>query len=202
MGPGRAERGGPIPDAHRSHAGLECGAKCSVIVAKEIFRCAVPRKRFGDLARKPLCRWVSGHRNPQQLPPSMAENKKREQLLKRNRRNHKEINRRNPLCVIANEGLPCLQWPIRSGHHIDRNRGLSDLDAELEQLAMDLGSAPQRVLTTHSSDEVAYLLADLRSAPEWTGFPSPVGGKAPSMTTYYSLGHDDPDGGKSPGIES
>jgi hypothetical protein len=48
--PGRAERGGPIPDAHRSHAGLECGAKCSVIVANEIFRCAVPRKRFGDLA--------------------------------------------------------------------------------------------------------------------------------------------------------
>jgi hypothetical protein len=25
------------------------------------------------LARKPLCRSVSGHRNPQQLPPSMAE---------------------------------------------------------------------------------------------------------------------------------
>jgi hypothetical protein len=49
------------------------------------------------LAGKPLCRWVSGHRNPQQLPPSMAENKKREQLLKGNRRNHKEINRRNPL---------------------------------------------------------------------------------------------------------
>jgi hypothetical protein len=48
--PGRAERGGPIPDAHRSHAGLECGAKCSVIVANEIFRCAVPRKRFGDSA--------------------------------------------------------------------------------------------------------------------------------------------------------
>src|SRR6266478_2148158 len=84
--PGRAERGGPIPDAHRSHAGLECGAKCSVIVANKIFRCAVPRKRFGDLAREPLCRCVSGHRNPQQLPPSVAENKKREQLLKGNRR--------------------------------------------------------------------------------------------------------------------
>jgi hypothetical protein len=98
--PGRAERGGPIPDAHRSQAGLECAAKCSVIVANEIFRCAVPRERFGDLARKPLCRWVSGHRNPQQLPPSMAENKKCEQLLKGNRRNHKQINRRNPLHML------------------------------------------------------------------------------------------------------
>jgi hypothetical protein len=80
-----------------------------------------------------------------------------------------EINRRNPLHMIAKESLPRLQWPIRSGHHVDRNRGLGDLDAELEQLAMDLGSAPQRVLKTHSSDEVAYLLADLRSTPERTG---------------------------------
>jgi len=109
MGPGRAERGGPIPDAHRSYAGLECGAKGSVLVANEIFRCAVPRKRFGDLARKPLCRWVSGHRNPQQLPPSMAENKKREQLLKGNRRNHKEINRCDAVSVVVKEGLPCLR---------------------------------------------------------------------------------------------
>ena len=61
---------------------------------------------------------------------------------------------------------------------------------------MDLGSAPQRVLKTHSSDEVAYLLADLRSAPERTGFPSPVGGKAHSMPTHYSLGPDDPNGVK------
>ena len=45
-----------------------------------------------------------------------------------------------------------------------------------EQLAMDLGSAPQPVLKTHSSDEIAHLFADLRSAPERTGFPSPVGG--------------------------
>jgi hypothetical protein len=43
--------------------------------------------------------------------------------------------------MIANEGLPGLQWPIRPRHHVDRNRELSDLDAELEQLAMDLGSA-------------------------------------------------------------
>src|SRR6266481_3661355 len=34
--PRRAERGGPVPDAHRSHASLERDAKCSVIVANEI----------------------------------------------------------------------------------------------------------------------------------------------------------------------
>ena len=90
----------------------------------------------------------------------MAKNKKREQLLKGNRRNHKEINRRNPLHMIAKEGLPRLQWPIAPRHHVDRNRGLGDLDAELEQLAMDLGSAPQRVLLAHSTDEIAQLMLD------------------------------------------
>src|SRR5229473_7074947 len=36
--PGRAERGGPIPDTHRSHASFERDAKCSVIIANEILR--------------------------------------------------------------------------------------------------------------------------------------------------------------------
>src|SRR5258707_14444363 len=53
-----------------------------------------------------------------------------------------QINRRNPLHMIAKEGLPGLQWPISPRHHIDRNRGLGDLDAELKQLTMDLGGAP------------------------------------------------------------
>jgi hypothetical protein len=74
--PGRAERDGPVPDAHCSHASLECDAECSVIVADEKFRCPLPRKRFGDLACQPLGRRISGHRNPQQQPPAVAENKK------------------------------------------------------------------------------------------------------------------------------
>jgi hypothetical protein len=71
----------------------------------------------------------------------VPENQKCEQLLKGNRRNNKQINRSNPVHIIAKEGLPRLQWPILPRHHVDRNCGLGDLDAELEQLAMDLGGA-------------------------------------------------------------
>src|SRR6266498_3872002 len=137
----------------------------------EILRGAVPRKRLGDLPRKPLGRWVSGHRKPQQLPPSMAKDKKCIELLKGNRRNHKQINRHNPLHMIAKEGLPGLQWPISPGHHVDRNRGLGNV-AKLEQLAMDLGGTPRRVFKTHSSDQVAHLFADLRSTSARSGLPS------------------------------
>src|SRR5262249_3287602 len=80
----------------RSDASFEHGAKCSVIVANEILRCRVPWECFSDLARQPLGRRVAGHRKPQQLPTFVAKNKKCEELLKRDRRNHEQINRRNP----------------------------------------------------------------------------------------------------------
>jgi hypothetical protein len=84
-----------------------------------------------------------------------------------------------------------LQWPISPRHHIDRNRGLGDLDAELEQLAMDLGGAPDRVLKAHSSDQVTHLFGDPRSATGRARLPSPVSGETHSMPTQDGLGPDD-----------
>jgi hypothetical protein len=57
----------------------------------------------------------------------------------------------------------------------DFRKGQGDLDAELEQFAMDLGGAPQRVLKAHSTDQVAYLSGDPRTASRRPGFPPPVG---------------------------
>src|SRR5258707_952979 len=192
--PGRAEGCRPIPNTHRSDASSERGAKCSVIVANEILRCRVPGERFSDLARQPLGRRVAGHRKPQQLPTFVAENKKCKELLKRNRRNHEQINRRNPLHMIAKERLPSLQWPIPPRYHVDGNRGLGDRDAEFEQFAVNLGRAPQRVLKTHSSDQLAHLSGDPRSATRRAGFPSPVAGKTLAMPAHDSLGPDDAQG--------
>ena len=73
---------------------LNAGAKGSVIVANEILRCRVPWERFSDLARQPLGRRIAGHCKPQQLPTFVTENKKCKELVKRNRRNHEQINRR------------------------------------------------------------------------------------------------------------
>ena len=188
--PGRTERGRPVSDAHRPQACFEDATKCSVIVANEIFRRAIPGKRLGDLPRKPLGCRVSGDRGPQQPPSSVAKNKKCIELLKGNRRDHKQINRCNPLGVIAKEGLPGLHWPIPPGRHVFRNRGLGDIKAQSEQFAMDPGRSPQRVFKAHSSNEVAHLLADPRSAPKGARLPSPVGGKTHSMPTHDGLRSD------------
>src|SRR3984893_11445279 len=151
--PGRAERGGPVPDAHCSHPSLERAAKCSVIVTNEIFGRRVPRACFGDLALQPLRRWVLLH-------------------------------------VIAKEKLPGLQWSILPRHHVDRNRGLRDIDAQFEQLAVDPGSTPQWVFKTHSSDQIAHPFADPWPPTARTGLTSPVRGEAHSMPTHNCLWPD------------
>src|SRR5262249_40040430 len=93
--------------------------------------------------------------------------------------------------MIAKEGLPTLQWPIPPRYHVDGNRRLRDRDAEFEQFAVNPGRAPQRVLKTHSSDQVAHLFGDPRPAPGRAGFPSPVAGKTFAMPAHHSLGPDD-----------
>ena len=84
--------------------------------------------------------------------------------------------------LASAEGLTYRAQRLLSGGHID---------AQFEQLAVDLGSAPQRVLNTHSSDQIAHLFADPWSATARTGFPSPIRGEAHSMPPHNSLGPDD-----------
>ena len=94
----------------------------------------------------------------------------------------------------SQEDLPALQRPASPRHHIDRNRRLGDLDAELQQFAMYLGGAPKRILKAHPSDQVAHLLSDMRAASHRPRFPPPVSGKALAMPTHDGLGPDNGDG--------
>ena len=182
--PGRTERSGPVPNAHRLDAACEYAAEGSVVVADDICWRPVPGECLGNLACQPLRRRMPGHRKPQQLPPSVAKNKKCEELLKGNRRNDKEINRRDPVSVVVKEGLPCLRRSISPRYHVLRDCRLGDVEAELQKLAVDMRRTPERVLEAHSSDKVAQLFVDLRSATERAGFPSPERIEAFAMPTH------------------
>src|SRR5262249_3141673 len=85
-----------------------------------------PGKRLGDLSRQPLGRRVSGHLEPQQLPPAMTQHQKREQSLESQGRHHKQINGRDRLRVVAEECLPGLRRRP-TPHHVSRDRRLGDL---------------------------------------------------------------------------
>ena len=46
-------------------------------------------------------------------------------------------------------------------HGLSSDRGLADLDAELEQFAVDAGRAPERVGEAHSTDQITDFGAHL-----------------------------------------
>src|SRR5262245_53642767 len=93
--------------------------------------------------------------------------------------------------MIAKETLPALHWPALPRHHVDRDRRLRDIDAQFEQLAVDPRSAPQRILNTHSSDQVAHLLANPWPPAARTGFPPPKCRISHAMPTDNRLWPDD-----------
>jgi hypothetical protein len=78
-----------------------------------------------------MCR----HAQPQELPARMPQDQKWIPLPKRNRGDDKQVYRRDAVGMIAKEGLPALRLRPPSLCHVFCNRGLGDIDPELEQFA-------------------------------------------------------------------
>ena len=79
-------------------------------------------------------------------------------------------------------------------NHVFGHTGLADGDAQFEQLTLDVGRAPQRVVTAHLPDQIADLAGDRRST--WFSaahFPRPEQAKALAMPRDNGLR---PDGGQ------
>jgi hypothetical protein len=79
---------------------------------------------------------------------------------KRCRRHNEHIDRSDTGGLIAQEAAPGRRRHPWSSHHILGNRGLADLDAELEQLAMDPGPTPERVRGAHLPNQITNLAID------------------------------------------
>ena len=78
--------------------------------------------------------------------------------------------------------------------HVLRDRGLRDVEAQLQQLAMNARGSPERILLAHTLDKVAKLAIDFRPAAEVAGLPAPPRPKAHAMPTHDRLRPDDRDG--------
>jgi len=79
--------------------------------------------------------------------------------------NGEEVDRTHAAEVIAKEGLPVLGRRAASARdHVVGDGSLSEADPELEQLAMNPGSTPQRIGVTHLADQIDGVRGDRRSA--------------------------------------
>src|SRR5712691_10095515 len=88
-------------------------------------------------------------------------------------RNDEEIHGGNPVGVVAEKGLPPLGRRTSPSQHVFRNRRLGDIEAELEQLAMDPRRAPKRVFLAHTAHEISGFLINPGPAAWIVRFPAP-----------------------------
>src|SRR4249920_1806810 len=96
--------------------------------------------------------------------------------------------------MATQEGAPPRGRRSASLDHILRDAGLSDLEAELEQLTMDARRSPQRIVDAHPPDQRAQVRVDLRPASKGAGFPTPVPAESGSVPSHEGLGANDRDG--------
>ena len=57
-------------------------------------------------------------------------------------------------CFVAQKATPCRRRRSDPSHHVLCDRGLADLNAELQDLAVDAGRTPQRVGVVHLPDQI------------------------------------------------
>src|SRR5271154_390685 len=110
--PGRSGCDRMVPNAHCTDPLQEGWTIRGVSIPHEISRRVVPRERLGDLARDPLRGWVCRHAKRHPKSSSVAHNDKTIQNLECDRRQDKEVDRRDAVDVIAEKRPPALRrWP-------------------------------------------------------------------------------------------
>src|SRR5258708_23410423 len=74
---------------------------------------------------------------------------------------HKHVDRRNVGQMIVQEATPGRGGEFGPPRHVSPDRGLADLDAELEQFAADARRTPERVGVAHLTDQITDFGAHL-----------------------------------------
>src|SRR4030081_2376288 len=159
-----------------------------------VARSLSPRECFGDLACDPFRGWIGCDVDPDKVSANPPNDDEDIEQIEANGRNNEQVHGGDVGCVVTQEDAPALGRRSTSLAHVLRDAGLSDLEAELEQLAMDARRTPQRIFRAHLSDQRAQIRGDLRSASKRAGFPTPVPTEAGPMPTDKGLRSDDRDG--------
>src|SRR6476659_5486937 len=141
-----------IANAKRANASDEYAAVTSIPIADQIARELLPTTGRCQLVGNPFRRWVCGNAEPEDLSSAAAHNQQPVEEPERDGRHHEQVHRCDTICMIAQERLPALRRWTPPARHVLGNAGLPDIDAELEQFAMNTRGTPQRVSQAHLPD--------------------------------------------------
>src|SRR5258707_12285904 len=163
--PRGARRCWSVANAYRSESADKDLTIGPVPVTNEIAGSLLPPACFRDLICDPFGGWMRCDAKPQNMSPAVPHDQQSIEQAKRDCRHDEHIHRSDPISVIADECPPALGWQISSPDHVLGHAGLSDIDAELEEFAMNPRRSPQRIGNAHLADKLAYLRRYGGSAP-------------------------------------
>jgi hypothetical protein len=124
---------------------------------------------------------------PQKLATTVPQDQEPVQQSKRDRRDHEQIHRRNAVGMIAQKGLPALRRWLPSPRHVFCHGGLPDIDAKLEQFAVDPRCSPKRVRDAHIANEAANARRCRRPTTARSGFPAPISSEPSAVPADHRL---------------
>src|SRR5215467_11123153 len=180
--PRRARCRQNFADAHVSHLFSEVIAKDGIAVAQQVARELVKRERFSQLLSGPLRGWVGSPIAVDNATPVMGQHQKHVKNLETDGGHGKEVDGHQLLPLILQEGAPGLRRRFAAAHHVFAYTGLADVDTELEQLTVNAGCTPTRILPTHPADQISNLSRNDRSSRSAAAhLPSPEQAKAAAM---------------------
>src|SRR6266487_1095489 len=192
--PRRAWGDGLVTDAHGAQSACDGSAVDSIPIPDQVARSLIPREYFCDLTCDPVRGRIRCGVDPDKVPAGQPNDDEDIEQIEPNGRDNEQVHGADVRCVVTQEGAPALGRRSTSLDHILRDAGLSDLEAELEQLAMNARRSPQRIFRAHPPDQRAQIRVDLRSTSKGAGFPTPVQTEAGAMPADEGLRSDDRDG--------
>src|SRR5207247_11289056 len=192
--PRRAWGDGLVADAHGAQSVRDGSAINAIPITHQVARRLSPRECFGDLACDPVRGRMGCDVDPDKVSAGQPNDDTGIEQVEANARNNEQVHGGDVRRVVTQEGAPVLGRRSTSLDHVLRDARLSDLKAELEQLAMDARRSSQRIFRAHPPDQRAQIRVDLRSTSKGAGFPTPVPTEAGAMPADEGLRSDDRDG--------
>src|SRR5271170_2561550 len=111
-----------------------------------------------------------GHTRVNDFPAIMGEDDRNVEQPKGRAGYEEHVDGGDPLGLVVQETAPSRRRRPSSSHHVLGNRGLADLNAELEQLAMNPRRSPERVGAAHLPNQFANFSIQRRPS----GFRTPT----------------------------
>ncbi|MDT4947187.1 MAG: hypothetical protein QOH14_3920 [Pseudonocardiales bacterium] len=153
--PGRPRRRWSIADAHGSETSRYGVTIRGVSVADEVSGRLLPREGLGDLPGDPVSRRIGRDVDPHQAASLKRDNHQAVEQLEADGWHNEQVDGADVREVIAKEGLPSLRWRPASADHVFGDGRLGDIEAQLEQLAVDARCTPKWVRPAHLSNKGA-----------------------------------------------